>query len=233
MLFSIFFVYSVTMPTSFCNTCHCNPLHTTCIACFSCRRGGMQKHRRSTKTDMEPCSTLQVAADDFVIVFDLLSLAPKKASTAARLSRLLSKVGRFGSRRSVESQFFKSYDWVFMVRNNDNPKNEPECETNPPNKETNETGNMMNCVRWFWLAVIGRCCCSQSISVKTCWAWLSPQVFSHSGIIKLGFGLQLLGSAWWAGLLALVIYDLVSSCIIIRLIWDGRNHVVLRNLPVI
>eukprot|EP00435_Cladocopium_sp_Y103_P058504 s1151_g20.t1 len=55
------------------------------------KRGGMQKHRRSTQSaGMEPCSTLQVAADDFVVVFDLLSLAPKKASTASRLSRLLS-----------------------------------------------------------------------------------------------------------------------------------------------
>lgn len=55
------------------------------------KRGGMQKHQRSTQSaGMEPCSTLQVAADDFVVVFDLLSLAPKKASTASRLSRLLS-----------------------------------------------------------------------------------------------------------------------------------------------
>ena len=34
--------------------------------------------------------TNQVAADDLVVVFDLLALAPKKASTASRLSRLLS-----------------------------------------------------------------------------------------------------------------------------------------------
>lgn len=55
------------------------------------KRGGMQKHQRSTQSaGMEPCSTLQAAADDFVVVFDLLSLAPKKASTASRLSRLLS-----------------------------------------------------------------------------------------------------------------------------------------------
>lgn len=59
------------------------------------RRGGMQKHRRSTEgVPMEPCSTLQVAADDFVLVFDLLALAPKKAVTSSRLSELLSPLFR-------------------------------------------------------------------------------------------------------------------------------------------
>lgn len=55
----------------------------------------MQKHRRSTEgVPMEPCSTLQVAADDFVLVFDLLALAPKKAVTFSRLSQLLSPLFR-------------------------------------------------------------------------------------------------------------------------------------------
>lgn len=55
----------------------------------------MQKHRRSTEgVPMEPCSTLQVAADDFVLVFDLLALAPEKAVTSSRLSQLLSPLFR-------------------------------------------------------------------------------------------------------------------------------------------
>ncbi|CAJ1406001.1 unnamed protein product [Effrenium voratum] len=54
------------------------------------KRGGMQKHRRSTQTvaAMEPCSTLQVAADDFVAIFDLLALT-KEATIAHELSNLL------------------------------------------------------------------------------------------------------------------------------------------------
>ena len=33
---------------------------------------------------MEPCSTLQVAAEDFVVVFDLLALAPADAKVSTR-----------------------------------------------------------------------------------------------------------------------------------------------------
>ncbi|CAK9059161.1 unnamed protein product [Durusdinium trenchii] len=55
------------------------------------KRSGMQKHRRSTAS-MEPCSTLQLAADRYVIVFDLLSLAPAGTPCAKQLSNLLTNV---------------------------------------------------------------------------------------------------------------------------------------------
>ena len=60
------------------------------------KRGGMQKHRRSSQSvvSMEPCSTLQVAAEDFVVVFDLLALAPADRSTAQMLSATLASLFR-------------------------------------------------------------------------------------------------------------------------------------------
>ena len=60
------------------------------------------RHAKASKeyaegVPMEPCSTLQVAADDIVLVFDLLALAPKKALTSRRLlSQLLSPFFRDG-----------------------------------------------------------------------------------------------------------------------------------------
>ncbi|CAE7197020.1 EXD3, partial [Symbiodinium pilosum] len=58
------------------------------------KRGGMQKHRRSSQSvvSMEPCSTLQVAAEDFVVVFDLLALAPADRGTAQTLSAILTSL---------------------------------------------------------------------------------------------------------------------------------------------
>eukprot|EP00930_Biecheleria_cincta_P074539 TRINITY_DN61756_c0_g1_i1.p1 TRINITY_DN61756_c0_g1~~TRINITY_DN61756_c0_g1_i1.p1 ORF type:complete len:762 (+),score=158.40 TRINITY_DN61756_c0_g1_i1:28-2313(+) len=55
------------------------------------KRGGMQKHRRTSQASgkMEPCATLQVAAESFVHVFDLLELAHEHAPTAPALSALL------------------------------------------------------------------------------------------------------------------------------------------------
>jgi len=53
------------------------------------KRGGMQKHRRSGQpASMEPCSTLQVAARGFVVIFDLLALAPEASGSASRFSDL-------------------------------------------------------------------------------------------------------------------------------------------------
>ncbi|CAE7771154.1 EXD3 [Symbiodinium microadriaticum] len=58
------------------------------------KRGGMQKHRRSNQsaTSMEPCSTLQLAVEDFIVIFDLLALAPAGKSTAQMLSAVLASL---------------------------------------------------------------------------------------------------------------------------------------------
>jgi len=57
------------------------------------KRSGMQKHRRCANVaKLEPCATLQVAADDFVVIFDLLALAPASSPSAEALSSLIASL---------------------------------------------------------------------------------------------------------------------------------------------
>merc|ERR1711871_892766 len=72
------------------------------------KRGGMQRHRRHGNSHLEPCSTLQVAADSFVVIFDLLALAPEDASLAKEFDDLLRSL--FSEKRLVKLGYGLQHD---------------------------------------------------------------------------------------------------------------------------